>query len=116
MEAWVECVRAGMAKLQNLVFVTFGHLGASNLHVVLGSQDPAEFGYFALNTLLYDAVQTFAGSVSAEHGIGLGKREQLHRSRSPEELQLMIQMKKMLDPKNILNPNKIFTANKISAA
>ena len=116
MEAFVECVREGMAKLKKPVFVTFGHLGDSNLHVVLGSQDAAEFDYFALNTLLYDAVQKFEGSVSAEHGIGLGKREQLHRSRSPEELQLMIQMKKMLDPRNILNPNKIFTADKISAA
>ena len=54
--------------------------------------------------------------MSAEHGIGLAKREQLHRSRSAAELQLMIAMKKMLDPKNILNPNKIFTAESITAA
>jgi FAD/FMN-containing dehydrogenase len=40
----------------------------------------------------------------------------LHLSRSPEELQLMMNMKKMLDPKNILNPNKIFTAEAVSAA
>ena len=53
--------------------------------------------------------------VSAEHGIGLGKREQLHRSRSEAELQLMMRLKKMLDPDNILNPNKIFAAEKIAA-
>jgi FAD/FMN-containing dehydrogenase len=116
MEPFVEQVRAGMEKLQKPVCVIFGHLGDNNLHVILGSQDPGEFDYPALNTLLYDAVQQFEGSVSAEHGIGLGKREQLHRSRSPAELQLMVAMKKMLDPKNILNPNKIFTADKISAA
>jgi FAD/FMN-containing dehydrogenase len=116
METFVETVRTGMEKLQKPVCVIFGHLGDNNLHVVLGSQDPGEFDYFALNTLLYDAVQQVEGSVSAEHGIGLGKREHLHRSRSPAELELMIAMKKMLDPKNILNPNKIFTADKISAA
>ncbi|MCB1842585.1 MAG: FAD-binding oxidoreductase, partial [Halioglobus sp.] len=56
------------------------------------------------------------GSVSAEHGIGLSKREQLHRSRSPEELQLMMGLKRMLDPQNILNPNKIFSSAQLSAA
>ena len=61
-------------------------------------------------------MERYCGSVSAEHGIGLAKREQLHRSRSPAELELMMAMKKMLDPKNILNPNKVFAADKIAAA
>jgi glycolate oxidase len=54
--------------------------------------------------------------VSAEHGVGFSKREQLSRSRSEAELQLMMAMKKMLDPSNILNPNKIFSAAKIAAS
>ncbi|MEZ5571349.1 MAG: FAD-binding oxidoreductase [Halioglobus sp.] len=116
MEAFVATIRDGMAKLLDPICVIFGHLGDSNLHVILGSRDAGEFDYQALSTLLYDAVEQFEGSVSAEHGIGLGKREQLHRSRGPEELKLMIAMKKMLDPKNILNPNKIFSADKIGAA
>ena len=94
----------------------FGHLGDSNLHVILGARNAAEFDYEALEQLLYDTVERYQGSVSAEHGIGLAKREQLHRSRSAAELQLMMSMKKMLDPKNILNPNKIFAAEKIAAA
>jgi FAD/FMN-containing dehydrogenase len=46
--------------------------------------------------------------VSAEHGVGLSKRDHLSCSRNSEELALMRQMKNMLDPSNILNPGKIF--------
>ena len=116
MENFVVDIRAAMNKLPDPICVIFGHLGDSNLHVILGSRNPQAFDYDALQQLLYDTVERYRGSVSAEHGIGLAKREQLHRSRSAVELQLMIAMKKMLDPNNILNPNKIFAADKIAAA
>jgi len=116
MEAFVDDIQAGMAAYATPVCVIFGHLGDSNLHVILGTENPAEFDHDALQELLYSAVQRHGGSVSAEHGIGLSKRAQLHRSRSPEELQLMIRMKRMLDPGNILNPNKIFTADDVSVS
>ena len=116
MEAFVADIKAGMAAYTAPVCIVFGHLGDSNLHVILGSGNPAEFDHEALQELLYSTVQRYGGSVSAEHGIGLSKRAQLHRSRSPEELQLMIRMKRMLDPGNILNPNKIFSADDISAS
>jgi FAD/FMN-containing dehydrogenase len=116
MESFVSDIRAAMNKLPEPICVIFGHLGDSNLHVILGSKNPQAFDYGALQQLLYDTVERYRGSVSAEHGIGLAKREQLHRSRSPQELQLMMAMKKMLDPQNILNPNKIFAAEKIAAA
>ncbi len=116
MEGFVADVRAGMAAYKSPVCIVFGHLGDSNLHVILGSEDPEAFDYDALQELLYNSVERYGGSVSAEHGIGLGKREQLHRSRSPEELQLMRRMKQMLDPDNILNPNKIFIADDVSAS
>jgi FAD/FMN-containing dehydrogenase len=116
MEAFVDDIRAAMDQRTDPVCVIFGHLGDSNLHLILGSTNPQAFDYLGLQQLLYETVERYDGSVSAEHGIGLGKREQLHRSRSPVELQLMIAMKKMLDPKNILNPNKIFTAESITAA
>ena len=90
-------------------------MGDSNLHVLLGSEDAEAFDYSALETLLYETVERYQGSVSAEHGVGLSKRAHLPRSRSEAELQLMIGMKKMLDPDNILNPNKIFAADKITA-
>ena len=116
MEAFVGDIQSGMAAYTAPVCVIFGHLGDSNLHVILGSENPAEFDHGALQELLYSTVERYGGSVSAEHGIGLSKREQLHRSRSPEELQLMIRMKRMLDPGNILNPNKIFAASDVSGS
>lgn len=116
MEDFVTDIRAAMEKVRDPICVIFGHLGDSNLHVILGSKYPEYFDYDALTSVLYDTVQHHQGSVSAEHGIGLAKRDHLHRSRSAAELELMIAMKKMLDPKNILNPNKIFAAEKIAAA
>jgi FAD/FMN-containing dehydrogenase len=116
MEAFVSDIQAAMAACAAPVCVIFGHLGDSNLHLILGSENPEEFDHAALQELLYSTVERYGGSVSAEHGIGLSKREQLHRSRSPEELQLMIRMKRMLDPYNILNPNKIFAADAVNAS
>jgi len=115
MESFVRDVRAGMEKYTDPICVIFGHLGDGNLHVILGTKTAEDFNHNALELLLYETVERYQGSVSAEHGIGLSKREHLHRSRSAAELQLMMAMKKMLDPKNILNPNKIFTAEKIAA-
>jgi FAD/FMN-containing dehydrogenase len=116
MEAFVADIRAQMAPRANSVCIVFGHLGDANLHMILGATEQDDFDHDELQAILYEAVQRYQGSVSAEHGIGVLKREQLHLSRSPEELQLMMNMKKMLDPKNILNPNKIFTAEAVSAA
>ncbi|CAA0125466.1 putative FAD-linked oxidoreductase [Halioglobus japonicus] len=115
MEGFIEDIRAGMNTLPDAICIVFGHLGDSNLHLILGSKDAEAFDHQALNTLLYETVQHHQGSVSAEHGIGVSKREQLFRSRSAAELQLMMAMKKMLDPKNILNPNKIFSAETLAA-
>jgi FAD/FMN-containing dehydrogenase len=116
MESFINDIRSAMAQRQDGICVIFGHLGDNNLHVVLGNSDAENFDHDALEALLYDTVERYQGSVSAEHGIGLTKREQLPRSRSAQELQLMLRMKKMLDPGNILNPNKIFAADKVAAA
>lgn len=110
MEPFVEDVRTAMKGREDPICVFFGHLGDSNLHVLLGSSNPHTFDSEALQSLLYETVERYQGSISAEHGVGLSKRGHLHRSRSPEELALMRAMKKMLDPGNILNPGKIFAA------
>jgi FAD/FMN-containing dehydrogenase len=52
-------------------------------------------------------VQKFAGSVSAEHGVGLLKRDQLKYSRSAEEIEIMKAMKRVFDPAGIMNPGKL---------
>lgn len=116
MEDFVADVRQGMEQFDTSFCIVFGHLGDSNLHVVPGTRDPQAFDPDGIKEVLYSAVERYQGSVSAEHGIGLGKREQLHRSRSPEELALMARLKKMLDPNNILNPEKILAAETVAAS
>jgi FAD/FMN-containing dehydrogenase len=87
--------------------VFFGHIGDSNLHV---STDASTIGgdVQGLEHLVYDLVGDFAGSVSAEHGIGLHKKPWLGRSRTPAELAAMRAVKAALDPLNLMNPGKIF--------
>jgi FAD/FMN-containing dehydrogenase len=58
--------------------------------------------------IVYEALGQRQGVISAEHGIGLDKREYLRHSRSTEEIELMRTLKLALDPKGILNPGKIF--------
>lgn len=89
--------------------IVFGHLGDGNLHVAVG--DLAEDGPAAKktsDTIVYDALLPYGGSVSAEHGVGEFKKPYLDRSRTPEELAVMRSIKSVLDPRDIMNPGKIF--------
>ena len=61
-----------------------------------------------INDAVYHPLVDRGGSVSAEHGIGLQKKDYLEVSRSPAEIDLMKQLKSMMDLNNILNPGKIF--------
>lgn len=93
--------------------VNFGHLGDGNLHYnVQAPEGEAAPAFLAqhedrFNALVYDAVQRFGGSISAEHGIGALKREQLPQYKSPVALRLMKAVKKALDPLDRLNPNRV---------
>jgi FAD/FMN-containing dehydrogenase len=60
---------------------------------------------------VYEPLLALDGSVSAEHGIGMEKKHWLGRGRTPQELQLMRQLKRSLDPKNLLNPGMVFDLN-----
>jgi FAD/FMN-containing dehydrogenase len=88
--------------------VVFGHLGDGNIHLVVsvGSDTPEDI--HAVDSIIYEALGRRNGVISAEHGIGLQKREFLKHSRSPNEIDLMRSLKAALDPKGILNPGKIF--------
>ncbi len=87
--------------------VYFGHVADSNLHLsVLSDGDPVRD--HQVEETVYKAVGEWGGSVSAEHGIGEHKKEFLHYSRTPEEMQMMRTLKAALDPKNTLNPGKVF--------
>ncbi len=104
MEAYIDDLQATLdERYPGIRLVTFGHLGDGNLHLGIG---PVEDKH-AIETLVYERLGQVNGSVSAEHGIGLEKREFLSHSRSPEELAVMRTIKRALDPANILNPGKI---------
>lgn len=85
-----------------------GHVGDGNLHIAVGcgSRDPGATR--AVEHCVYEPLESIGGSISAEHGIGLEKKDFLSLSRSPEELQLMHMLKRNMDPRGILNPGKVF--------
>ena len=109
MEAYVAEVRAALTTRwpTTASLVVFGHLGDGNLHVVAGVGDRSPETRHAVEETVYAPLRRIAGSISAEHGVGLQKREFLAWTRSPEELAMMRILKQALDPKNILNPGKI---------
>src|SRR5699024_8047842 len=95
--------------------VWFGHIGDGNLHMnVLKPSDWSVEDFRVavrrLSPRVFDLVQEFDGSVSAEHGVGLLKRDDLHYSRSQAEIELMRQIKATFDPDGILNPGKVIPA------
>lgn len=92
--------------------VTFGHLGDGNLHYNVSAPEkvaPAEFilQQDAINRVVHDQVHQFSGSISAEHGLGALKNEEIKHYKSPVELQLMHAIKQALDPSNLMNPGKV---------
>jgi FAD/FMN-containing dehydrogenase len=110
MEAYVRTVRAACAARWPDLGTpwVFGHLGDGNLHVLARIPVGATAGdRHALEEIVYGPLQGVGGSISAEHGIGLAKRDWLPLSRSPEELALMARLKQALDPGGVLNPGKI---------
>jgi FAD/FMN-containing dehydrogenase len=87
---------------------TFGHIGDGNIHFAITVPDADEKVHRAVERCVYEPLRPHGGSVSAEHGIGLEKKDYLAISRSETEIALMRQLKHALDPKGILNPGKIF--------
>lgn len=83
----------------------FGHAGDGNLHVnVLFSSESDVVG---LSEAIHDCVAKYDGSISAEHGIGQYRVEELYRLRPTIEIEMMKKMKNMLDPNYIMNPGKV---------
>ncbi len=110
MEAYVDEVRAAYAgRWPDLEAPwVFGHLGDGNLHILVRIPPGAGLAErHDLEEMVYGPLPAVGGSISAEHGIGLAKRDWLSLSRSPEELALMARLKHALDPGGVLNPGKI---------
>jgi FAD/FMN-containing dehydrogenase len=110
MEAYVDTVRAAcVARWPDLTPPwVFGHLGDGNLHILARIAPGADLAdRHALEEIVYGPLQAIGGSISAEHGVGLAKRDWLPLSRSAEEIALMARLKQALDPAGVLNPGKI---------
>ena len=92
--------------------VCFGHMGDGNLHYNVSQPvgwEPADFLalYPAMNEAVHAVVRRFHGSISAEHGIGTMKRDELARTAPPLALDLMRRIKAAFDPAGIMNPGKV---------
>ena len=92
--------------------VAFGHVGDGNLHYNLsksGAQDNALFlaSQAEVNRIVHDTVHALNGSISAEHGIGQLKREEILRYKSATEIDLMRTIRTALDPRGLMNPGKL---------
>jgi FAD/FMN-containing dehydrogenase len=92
--------------------ICFGHVGDGNLHYnafIPGRSraDAAAREAHDVTDVVYDLVQRYGGSFSAEHGVGLAKVAELKRYKSPIELELMVAIKRTLDPKGLMNPGKV---------
>jgi D-lactate dehydrogenase (cytochrome) len=92
--------------------VTFGHLGDGNLHYNVTPPENASDEDFilrqdAVNRVVHDSVHRFGGSISAEHGLGALKRDEIRHYKSAVEMNLMQSIKQAFDPLNLMNPGKV---------
>ena len=111
--AFLEQADAALvAAFPGIRVVAFGHVGDGNLHYNLSQPGTEEnIAFIAsqpeVNRIVHDTVNALNGSISAEHGIGQLKREELLRYKSPVEMTLMRSIKQALDPRGLMNPGKL---------
>ncbi len=101
------------AKYPDFEIIWFGHIGDGNLHLnILKPADSSREAFFAkchaVNQSVFETVQKYGGSISAEHGVGMTKKPYLAFTRPPEEIAYLQAIKRIFDPNNIINPGKIF--------
>ncbi len=103
-------------KIEGVNIVNFGHLGDGNLHYNVQAPQGVDSKQFLteyehdINTLVYDSVMEYGGSISAEHGVGSLKVDTLKDYKDPTALTLMRSIKRALDPQNIFNPGRVINS------
>ena len=107
--------RAGtalQARFPDIRIVAFGHVGDGNIHYNTSNPDagspPASSP--EVNRIVYDTVAALEGSISAEHGLGVLKRDEIAHYKGALELELMRAVKHALDPRGLMNPGKVLPA------
>ncbi len=111
--AFLDCVDGRLyKKFTGIKIIHYGHLGDGNLHYNIIQPEGSSVEDFLsysedINCIIYDTVIEYNGTISAEHGIGVQKKHHLSRMKSPDEIALMKDIKKLFDPCNIFNPGKI---------
>ncbi len=101
------------AAIPGVRLVNFGHLGDGNLHYNVQAPEGGDMAAFLrdheeeVNTIVYDSVGRFDGSISAEHGVGSLKVDKLEHHKSPVALGMMRAIKQALDPQNLMNPGRV---------
>lgn len=85
----------------------YGHLGDGNLHLNISAAEYNDKLLGLIEPYVYEWTSKHRGSISAEHGLGVMKANEIFYSKSPETVALMVSLKKLLDPKGILNPYKV---------
>lgn len=110
-----DIIHKATEKLQEVDGVThifpFGHVADGNIHFVIGKENESSELKNAINKIIYRPLLEIGGSVSAEHGIGLHKREYLSLCRTKDEIDVMKRIKRTFDPKGLLNPGKVININ-----
>jgi FAD/FMN-containing dehydrogenase len=108
MPDFVIAARAAvMAAFPDATILFYGHAGDGNLHALLSIRRMDDAIQRAFDDAIYGAVRRFGGSIAAEHGVGMTRRDYLAWTRSESEIALMRALKQALDPKGILNPGKV---------
>lgn len=92
--------------------IAFGHMGDGNIHYDLLQPEGVDRAAFeaaesAIEQAVYDVIDRHHGSISAEHGVGLARRDDIARRKQPAEIAMMRAIKKALDPQGIMNPGKM---------
>lgn len=113
LPTFFDNIEALTKKSSPVEILLFGHVGDGNIHVNYSASHSVNEKSFLAKSLeierdIFNLVRDFKGSISAEHGIGLNKKEEFIRTIDALEISYMKEIKKIFDPRNTLNPGKIF--------
>jgi FAD/FMN-containing dehydrogenase len=86
----------------------FGHIGDGNVHIIVHIGSDTREHHLQIDEIVYGLIKELGGAVSAEHGIGIMKKQFLPYSKSESEIALMKALKQTMDPAGILNPGRVF--------